>query len=374
MLLHLCSIMGDVIRSLGFTRRIQVCIIVICFCSLGGNTLGQHCNIIDVYPAGYIEDTNGDDMQSAGDVVHYVYPVVNNSASVISNISVSDDLVEVKQAMLGKLPAGSTDKNSLWGKYTLTQQDVDKGRVINTAYVTAELNGRKLTCSDQGTVTILQVGKLKLKEHSKFVDSNSNNLADEEEVVTYGYKIKNTGNITLKNIRVKDKNATVTGNIKSLPVNTEDGTSFLGTHRLKAEDLKAKKVVTEASIQAQTPLDKQIELTNDAFVTKIIPGNAISVKGNESSRSEKISSEDRQKKLADDADYEVWPDKGIHRVISKDGVPITKIEVFDTEGKLVHSADFKDRKHVDIDSRAYALGVYTVRINDEYVIKFSVVR
>ncbi|GGA75853.1 DUF7507 domain-containing protein [Ornithinibacillus halotolerans] len=129
--------------------------------------------------------------------------------------------------------------------YNITQQDVDNGKVINDAIVTGkDLKGEEVTDKD----SVLVEGELS-PSISLEKTSDMDKATKVGQVVTYTFKVTNTGNVTLKDIVLNDPML--------------GGTITLGkTTLLPGETI----IMTEKYIVTNADLEKQ-EIENIADVT-----------------------------------------------------------------------------------------------------------
>ncbi|EEW23667.1 DUF7507 domain-containing protein, partial [Rhodobacter ferrooxidans] len=80
-------------------------------------------------------DTTGDGQIGAGDTANYGFTVTNTGNVALAGVTVSDLLVSVSGGPVS-LAIGATDSTSFTAAYVLTQADVDRGYVQNTATAT----------------------------------------------------------------------------------------------------------------------------------------------------------------------------------------------------------------------------------------------
>jgi uncharacterized repeat protein (TIGR01451 family) len=97
-----------------------------------------------------------DDQANVGDKINYTFKVINRGNVTLTNVTVSD----VPALTTGPVPA-SVDSlapgaiTTFTGSYTLTQNDIDAGKVIDTATATGTTpSGEQVTDKDREIVTI----------------------------------------------------------------------------------------------------------------------------------------------------------------------------------------------------------------------------
>ena len=164
-----------------------------------------------------------------GDVVTFEFTVTNTGNTLLTKVGVSDSLINIESPI--ECPEGARGSASLDGRitleageqvvcaatYTLSQADIDAGQVIN---LQAQADGiRTETTTDPGT------GEQTTVEYPVFSEYASNELPlpaqgavtlvkDETlppggvtaagQTVAYSFRITNTGNVTLKDLRISD--------------------------------------------------------------------------------------------------------------------------------------------------------------------------
>jgi hypothetical protein len=127
---------------------------------------------------------------SAGDVLHYFYQVTNTGNVTLHDaITVSDNKTTVTCSTLpsgGLAPAASITCSA---SYTVMQADVDSGSVTNVA---SAKSGNTQSPTDSVTVPAIQRPELSLAKTAK--PTVYSKVGD---VISYSYKLTNTGNVTL---------------------------------------------------------------------------------------------------------------------------------------------------------------------------------
>ncbi len=82
------------------------------------------------------EDTDQDGGASVGDTIKYTFVVTNTGDVTLYNITIDDPLVSVSGS-LDMLAMGASNDSAFTATYTITQTDIDYGRVDNTAVAKA---------------------------------------------------------------------------------------------------------------------------------------------------------------------------------------------------------------------------------------------
>ena len=88
-----------------------------------------------------------------GQTITYTFTVTNTGNVTLTNAQISDILVDVSGGPIGSLAPGQSDTTTFTASYTVTQADIDRGKIVNIATVTADnLVGPPVTATDEATV------------------------------------------------------------------------------------------------------------------------------------------------------------------------------------------------------------------------------
>ena len=198
-----------------------------------------------------------------GDVVTYSFTVSNLGSATLTDVTVTDPLpgLDLPVTVIPSLPGG-TDA-TLTGTYALTQADIDRGFVENSATVTGTFgtdgSGNPITATDISGATVnddtptvvpdLQVPSVAVV---KTADATAvTNPAGVGQQVTYSFEIRNTGNTTLTNVTLTDplSGLALTGApIPSLaPGQTVTG-AYSATYAITQADIDAGSVTNQATV------------------------------------------------------------------------------------------------------------------------------
>ncbi len=128
---------------------------------------------------GHYTDTNADGIPSVGDVIHYSFNVTNNSTCTITNIGRVYGVIP-SVGNIASLAPGATDTTTLSYDYTLTQADINAGKVTKSMGI-----GGSAGSATQSTYTTLSYTNfLNITDGIKlvaFVDTNANGIQDAGE-------------------------------------------------------------------------------------------------------------------------------------------------------------------------------------------------
>jgi uncharacterized repeat protein (TIGR01451 family) len=202
----------------------------------------------------------------AGDTVSYSFAVTNTGNTTLSNISVG----ETAFSGTGTMSAISCPVTTLapgasltcTATYAVTQADVDAGTVTNTATAQGTPPGSTvpvISAPSSAAVTIPATPALTLK---KTADRAS--VAKTGETVTYSFKVTNTGNVTVKDITVREDAFNGSGKISTATCPAPAASLAPGAS-----------VTCTATYQVTTAdLDSGIPLVNTATATGTAPTGA----------------------------------------------------------------------------------------------------
>ena len=197
----------------------------------------------------------------AGDIVTYTITVKNTGNVTLNDVKVDDEMINLHEVINGLKPNAET---SFTGTYEVTQADIDAQKVItNTVTVGDKTTTEEITPEPENkdyTVT-------------KVADKKENVKAG--DIVTYTITVKNTGNVTLNDVKVDDEMINLHEVINGLKPNAE--TSFTGTYEVTQADIDAQKVITntvtvgdKTTTEEITPEaeNKDYTVTKTAVVTR----------------------------------------------------------------------------------------------------------
>ncbi|MGS2619394.1 DUF7507 domain-containing protein [Micromonospora sp. LZ34] len=194
----------------------------------------------------------------AGQQITYTYTVSNQSTGTtdpITNITIDDNTVTgITCEYTSRAPDEST---TCTGTYTVTRQDVENGKIVNTAQATGSFE-EQTVWSNKATFTVTTAPK-KPVQASLSIDKKArvesdcrkkcekDGFAAKGDKIFYTYRVSNTGTVTITNVAVYDPTA---GPVKCKSTTLARGTST-DCHAVKPyvvtwSDVKAGKVVNTA--------------------------------------------------------------------------------------------------------------------------------
>ena len=183
---------------------------------------------------------------TAGSTVPYTFLVTNTGNVTLTGVAVTDARVGTVTCPVTTLaPNAST---TCTASYTLTQTDVDAGKVVNTASVSATPPiGSAVTAGDTNTLAIPAAASVTL---DKQAGTPSGTAAG--ATIAYTFIVKNTGNVTLTSVGVTDpKTGPITCPASSLAPGAT--TTCTKTYTLTQTDVDAGHVANTATASGTTP-------------------------------------------------------------------------------------------------------------------------
>jgi uncharacterized repeat protein (TIGR01451 family) len=222
--------------------------------------LGTPSHTLDkAAPTNADEDSSGD--ISAGDTLTYTITATNNGAANLTNMVVSDPMLNPDTATCANVAVGNTCV--LTGTYVVTAADVADGTIVNTATSDTDQTGPQ---TDTETVT--------LNTPSLALDKTAPTNADEDgsgdisvgDTLTYTVTATNSGTATLTNVVVND--AMLTPDTSTCANVSAGATCVLsGTYVVTTADLTTGSITNTASADS----DQTAQVDDTEVVTLLAP-------------------------------------------------------------------------------------------------------
>lgn len=158
-----------------------------------------------------LSDSNGNNVADVGEAVSYSFTVENTGNVTLTDIAIDDPrLTDLPDPALASLAPGQTETVGPY-TYWVTQPDVDAGEVYNSATASGTDPWGDETDTPPSEVTVPtpeRVPGLSVTKSGQLDDRNGNGLADAGEKITYSFDVRNTGNVTMRDISVVDSKVT----------------------------------------------------------------------------------------------------------------------------------------------------------------------
>ena len=194
----------------------------------------------------------------AGAKLTYSFKISNTGNIAINDIAIGDDLPGLSNISIDwkghdrSLPAGSSVTGT--ATCTVTQEDVDAGKVKNTATVTGtDSHGGALTASSSVSTSIERNAAIRTVKTADKA-SITGNAAKPGTEIRYTVKVINTGNVTLRNVTCDDSMKGI-GRISLDRTQLAPGETATGTasHAITQSDIDSGIVTNTASSSADAP-------------------------------------------------------------------------------------------------------------------------
>ncbi|WP_459969577.1 DUF7507 domain-containing protein [Nocardioides pyridinolyticus] len=220
------------------------------------------------------QDGNGAD---AGDKISYTFKVTNVGTVTLDPWSVSDPKVGAITCPTDPLAPGQS-KTCTVASYTLTQADVDAGKVDNTATATGKPPaGANVTDTDSTSTPVPAYPSILLDKTAGAVTDTDGNGPDAGDTIAYSFKVTNTGNVTLNPVTVADpKVGPVTCPTTPLAPGAQV-TCTAVTYPLTQADVNHGKVDNTATATGKPPVGSSVNDT-DSTTTPVPAAPAITLR------------------------------------------------------------------------------------------------
>ena len=135
-----------------------------------------------------------------GTLVTYFYKVTNTGNVTLSPVTVTDPMAGLSAISCPDTSLAPWESETCSATYTTTQGDVDRGSLKNTATATGTPpSGPPVTATSSLCIPACQYPSISLKKSASISSYSAPGT-----LVTYFYKVTNTGNVTLNPVTVTD--------------------------------------------------------------------------------------------------------------------------------------------------------------------------
>ncbi|MFI9630534.1 hypothetical protein, partial [Streptomyces sp. NPDC052042] len=167
--------------------------------------------------AGTPTDVNADGLVDEGDTIPYTFTVKNTGRLALRGITVSDPKVGAVDCPQDTLAPGESQVCTAAAPYTITAADVLAGGVDNTATASGFPSGSdtavKAAPSTTHTPTTKPAPEISLVKSASPSDAAAYTAG---QPITYTFVVTNTGNVTLKDVKVDEGEFTGTGKLSPI--------------------------------------------------------------------------------------------------------------------------------------------------------------
>ena len=251
---------------------------------------------IDAVPHVTIEktaDSETIDLADAhpGTVINYSFLITNDGHQTLDDVEINDSMPNVEELTIdwststdkstgdGKLAPNETVRGS--ASYTITQADIDSGRVVNTAIAETTDPSDEPTPSDPDEVETV----IETKDELTIEKTVDKEVIEGDEIVpgtllTYTFVITNTGNRTVNDVTIEDQLDGIDGPVIDWSTSTDettgDGTllpsesvTATATYQLTQHDIDMAEVINVAIAHGTNPNGDPVDSEPDDAETVI---------------------------------------------------------------------------------------------------------
>lgn len=212
-----------------------------------------------------------------GDIITYRFAITNTGNVNLTDVTVAENLVGATvTGTIDLLAPGATDTGSITATYPITQADIDAGEITNSATATgtdpfdtdvSDDSGATVSDNDPLVTPLVRTPGISLTKTASDPGPNPR----PGDVITYAFRVENTGNVTLTDVTVSDTltGIVLTGSPFSLDPGEVNTTAYSATYTLTETDIAAGSLVNDASVSG-TPPDGP-DVTDDSSVATPLP-------------------------------------------------------------------------------------------------------
>ncbi len=206
--------------------------------------------------------------QAVGDVIDYAITVANTGNVTVGGVTVTDPIADPGSIVCTPVDLAPGATAACSATHTVTQADLDAGRVVNTA-TGAGLAADGSPVSDPSNEMI--VGATKLSGIEVLKSTTTTGFDQVGDVIHYDITVRNAGNVTVTDVTVTDP-AADQGSISCAPTILAPGaiTSCTATHTATQGDLDAGRVVNIASAAANEPGGATVDSSSNEVVVPAV--------------------------------------------------------------------------------------------------------
>lgn len=186
-----------------------------------------------------------------GDTVTYTYTITNTGEVTLKNLVISDDKIKDIKLTTRELKPG--ESATATATYKVTETDLP-GPIANRATVTAkDVLGRDVSAEDSESVDLTYAASISIEKTANPSPANVG------QTITYTYKITNTGDVTLSEIKATDdKLGDLTLTKSSLA--PKESITATKTYQVKQSDLPGP-IRNSATVSAKDVLGNDVTAT-----------------------------------------------------------------------------------------------------------------
>ena len=228
--------------------------------------------------------TIGDGKAEKGDIIHYTIKITNKGSKKIENLIVEDELLGWIGDTAKKVTIEYNGIETIEGSYEVKQEDIDAQKPVKNMVVGIYDNEEKTSETENPVVD--KTEGVKVTKTSNLVKAEGNTAEGKAEVndtINYAVIVKNTGNVTLKEVTINDEKLNIKDRKESVTLAPGAETTIqLGSYTVTQADVdKQEKIyntVTANGTDGTDPGTPVVDKTEGVKVTKT--SNLVKVEGN----------------------------------------------------------------------------------------------
>ena len=204
------------------------------------------------------------------DTIEYAVIVKNTGNVTLTEVTINDEKLNIKDRKEKVTLAPGAETTIQLGSYTVTQADVDKQEKI---YNTVTANGKDGT--DPGTPVVDKTEGVKVTKTSNLVKAEENKVVEKAEVndtIEYAVIVKNTGNVTLKEVTINDEKLNIKDRKESVTLAPGAETTIqLGSYTVTQPDVdKQEKIYNTVTVNGTKGTDPGTDVVKATPAINII--------------------------------------------------------------------------------------------------------
>ena len=228
--------------------------------------------------------TIGDGKAEKGDIIHYTIKITNKGSKKIENLIVEDELLGWIGDTAKKVTIEYNGIETIEGSYEVKQEDIDAQKPVKNMVVGIYDNEEKTSETENPVVD--KTEGVKVTKTSNLVKAEGNTAEGKAEVndtINYAVIVKNTGNVTLKEVTINDEKLNIKDRKESVTLAPGAETTIqLGSYTVTQADVDGQKTiyntVTANGTDGTDPGTPVVDKTEGVKVTKT--SNLVKVEGN----------------------------------------------------------------------------------------------
>jgi len=228
------------------------------------------------------KSANVDSFQAVGDVIEYRFRLTNDGNVTLSDAAVVEQLFSGTGELSAiDCPTGSLlpgEFRDCTATYSVTQDDIDAGRLDNVAFATAVAPGeQEPTVSSPSEVTIPFTGMiaLGLEKTGVGVDRNGDGIISAGDVIVWSFVVTNLGATTLTEVAVSDPTAGVVTCEATILVPGASIACSVADYTITTADAAAGRVTNVASASALGLGNVVVQSAEAAAEVDVVPTSAL---------------------------------------------------------------------------------------------------